>query len=270
MNTVRSVSMALALATVVVIVPAVSSAQSLSLSSTDDVAFHRTQRRRNIAGWSLIASGALMSAVTLTLAVRRYSDPTDDEFATGLALVTLGFGGGPVLVASGIGVLIKRRVKCNKHDHTDAASSISSDHVERGATISVGLTGASMSLSLSPQDDKDDAAFHRKQRRRNIAGWSLIAAGVVIPSITLPLLSRGGAFDNPPSSKFARQMSGFALAVGLSPLLIASGTGVLIKRRIRRNKHDQADAASSISSGHIERGATISIGLTGASMSLSF
>jgi len=83
---------------------------------------------------------------------------------------------------------------------------------------------------LEPAQEQE---FQRKQKRRLVAGWTLVGVGI---GAGVPLTMWAGNSGGDVSVGFKR-----GLAVGISALaVVVAGGGVLIKRRMKKNEHDAA------------------------------
>jgi len=104
------------------------------------------------------------------------------------------------------------------------------------------LAIASFSASYAPSATAQDApqtadgAFDKKQRRLNIAGWTLVGAGVAFPVIMAPIAAKSDTNCDP------LECPVFGVAVTsyiLGPVMAITGGALLLKRRGLRKEHDR-------------------------------
>lgn len=101
-----------------------------------------------------------------------------------------------------------------------------------------------------------DAAFEKKQRRLNIAGWTLVGVGIAFPVATgiARATTESNCADPIECPLWPVSVTSFVLG----PVMALIGGGLLIRRKRLRKGHDD------------QTGAVITPGLTGISVSGRF
>jgi hypothetical protein len=90
--------------------------------------------------------------------------------------------------------------------------------------------------ALAQDTFEDVQAFEKKQRRLNIAGWTLVSAGIAFPLIATPIAAKRTSRD---CEVLECLDYGFAVASWIvGPAMIISGTALLLKRRGLRKSHE--------------------------------
>jgi hypothetical protein len=103
-----------------------------------------------------------------------------------------------------------------------------------------------------------EQAFQRKQRRLNIAGWTLVGAGAALPAIAVPISAARGNLGKDCDVVGCADVVAAVTSLVLGPVMVVTGAALLLKRRSLRKSHkDDAQIA-------------LYPGLTGISMAGTF
>jgi hypothetical protein len=86
----------------------------------------------------------------------------------------------------------------------------------------------------------DTQAFEKKQRRLNIAGWTLVGAGAAFPVIAVPISAARGNWGGEDCDRLVCPDVAVALtSLVLGPVMIVTGGALLLKRRGLRKEHER-------------------------------
>lgn len=89
------------------------------------------------------------------------------------------------------------------------------------------------------QDHSADAqAFKEKQRRLNIAGWTLIGAGAAFPLIAVPIQEARSRDRSDCDLVACLDNIAAVTSLVLGPAMIVTGGALLLKRRGLRKEHE--------------------------------
>lgn len=91
-------------------------------------------------------------------------------------------------------------------------------------------------MPKSASELEETAAFEKKQRRLNIAGWTLVASGVAFPVVVAPLAATKETNCDP------LECPVYGIAVTsylLGPIMVITGATLLLRRRGRRKERDR-------------------------------
>lgn len=113
--------------------------------------------------------------------------------------------------------------------------------------------------STQAQDrSADTQAFEEKQRRLNIAGWTLIGTGAAFPLIAVPIQQVRSRDRSDCDVVACPDNIAAVTSLVLGPVMVVTGSALLLKRRGLRKEHER------------QAGVAITPGLTGLIISGRF
>ena len=105
-----------------------------------------------------------------------------------------------------------------------------------GILLLAGFLLSANSVGAEAPAEGEETAYAKKQRRLNIAGWTLVGAGIAFPVIMAPLAST----RDTNCEVLECPVYGFAVtSYLLGPMMVISGSAMLLKRRGLRKQHER-------------------------------
>jgi hypothetical protein len=101
---------------------------------------------------------------------------------------------------------------------------------------------AAQDLTMAPAQElgqrEREQAFERKQRRLNIAGWTLVGAGAAFPVIAVPISAARGNWGEDNCLFVCPDVVAAVWGLVLGPVMVVTGGALLWQRRSLQKSHE--------------------------------
>lgn len=99
-------------------------------------------------------------------------------------------------------------------------------------------------LTQAQDRSADTQAFEEKQRRLNIAGWTLVGVGAAFPVIAVPISAARGNWGEDCDVVGCPDVAVAITSLVLGPVMVVTGGALLLKRRGLRKEHERQPEVS--------------------------